>query len=37
MVRPSIWGMMVEDRDHVRITVFVLAFCNTSTFFISFG
>jgi hypothetical protein len=35
MVKPTIWGMMVDQRDQVFITTFSLERLNASTFLIS--
>jgi hypothetical protein len=37
MFRPTISGMIMDDRDHVRMTCLVPDCCAASTFFISLG
>ena len=37
MVSPTISGMIIEARDHVRMTVLAPDRWTCSTFFISFG
>jgi hypothetical protein len=37
MVKPSISGMIIDARDHVRITACAPDACNASTFFINLG